>query len=195
MMYQHRHRTHSLLRIAVCALPLLAVACTPVAESSKKAGEHVKNNAFALRDHFKDLVTFQPKPKQKKPIEPTYCYRVMQDIMCYREPMAGAEGRLVAYQGPGEEAVPQDQAGAAQRREQDYAMAVPVTPVAEARTVPDVALVRPLDTPATPSPAYAMPGLKGGAPSEERTEKSLEKFADVEPEVVGPLPEVAGTSE
>src|SRR5690606_1557085 len=32
----------------------------------------------------------------------SYCYTVMQDIVCYRQPMPCWEGRLVGYQGTGD---------------------------------------------------------------------------------------------
>jgi hypothetical protein len=37
----------------------------------------------------------------KQPMPVRYCYRVLQDILCYREQMPGWENKLVAYQGAG----------------------------------------------------------------------------------------------
>lgn len=33
------------------------------------------------------------------PVPPSYCYRVLQDINCYRSPLPGQTHRLVGYQG------------------------------------------------------------------------------------------------
>jgi hypothetical protein len=35
------------------------------------------------------------------PLAPSYCYRVQQDVLCYRQPMPGWEHRLAGYQGTG----------------------------------------------------------------------------------------------
>ncbi|MDX2113259.1 MAG: hypothetical protein SFW63_05970 [Alphaproteobacteria bacterium] len=55
----------------------------------------IKRTNRKLRDWW---LTPLPEP-QPSEIASSYCYRVFQDIVCYREPMAGWEHRLVAYQG------------------------------------------------------------------------------------------------
>ncbi len=57
--------------------------------------DQIKRTNRKVRDW---CLTPLPQP-QPNAIAASYCYRVLQDIMCYREPMPGWEQRLVAYQG------------------------------------------------------------------------------------------------
>lgn len=41
----------------------------------------------------------QPHTPEKQPMPTRYCYRVLQDILCYRDQMKGWEAKLVGYQG------------------------------------------------------------------------------------------------
>ena len=45
------------------------------------------------------LITPRPPKKPNNAIAASYCYHAQSDITCYRQPMPGWEGRLVAYQG------------------------------------------------------------------------------------------------
>ena len=57
--------------------------------------DSIKRTNDRLRDWW-----LTPLPKDtKKPISDRYCYKVLQDILCYRQQMAGWENRLVGYQG------------------------------------------------------------------------------------------------
>lgn len=38
--------------------------------------------------------------KIPKPVPDSYCYKVMQDIVCYRQPVQGWSHKLVGHQGP-----------------------------------------------------------------------------------------------
>lgn len=80
-------------------LALLLPACTSMAEGGEKAAHDSTAAFFETREKLKEMFTYHPKPKELKPVPTRYCYRVMQDIMCYADPQPGAEGRLVAYQG------------------------------------------------------------------------------------------------
>ena len=44
---------------------------------------------------------FTPPAKKGEPLPVAnrYCYHAQTDVLCYRQPMPGWEGRLVAYQG------------------------------------------------------------------------------------------------
>lgn len=82
-------------------LPLLLLlgACTQMVDGGEggalKTEKSIRDTGEALRNLF----TYERKPTALKAIPSTYCYRVMQDIVCYRDPQPGAEARLVAYQG------------------------------------------------------------------------------------------------
>jgi hypothetical protein len=41
----------------------------------------------------------RPEAPQPVAVPASYCYKVLQDVLCYRQPMPGWEHRLVAYQG------------------------------------------------------------------------------------------------
>lgn len=66
-----------------------------VEKASLDADKGVRNTTDKLREIF----TYQPKKKELKPIPSSYCYRTLLDIICYSEPLPGADDRLVAYQG------------------------------------------------------------------------------------------------
>jgi hypothetical protein len=61
----------------------------------------VKRTAERTREWW--LTPLPPKPP-KHPVPPSYCYRVLQDVLCYRSPMPGWEYKLVGWQGTGAEA-------------------------------------------------------------------------------------------
>ncbi len=57
--------------------------------------DQTKKTAMKLREWW--LV---PLPSQEPaPVPPSYCYKVFQDIMCYRDVLPGMSHRLVGYQG------------------------------------------------------------------------------------------------
>ena len=69
--------------------------------------ETVGGMANDLRDNVKKtgrylrkwLLTPLPEEGKKLAVAPSYCYHVLQDILCYRQPMPGWEHRLAGYQG------------------------------------------------------------------------------------------------
>ncbi len=76
-----------------------------VQENVEKNGMRVAND---VRDNLKKTGEqmrkwwLTPLPSTaKQPMPVRYCYRVLQDILCYREQMPGWENKLVAYQGAG----------------------------------------------------------------------------------------------
>lgn len=96
-------------------------ACDHLAEDSKAVKEQAKTDAKTVQDNVtgktmrvadnvRDSVKrtnermrswwLTPLPSQEKLATPTrYCYKVLQDILCYREQMVGWENKLVGYQG------------------------------------------------------------------------------------------------
>ena len=77
---------------------------------AKTVSDKVETNTMRVANNIRDGVrrtgervrswwlTPLPNP-QKHDIPNRYCYRVMQDILCYREQMIGWENKLVGYQG------------------------------------------------------------------------------------------------
>jgi hypothetical protein len=144
----------------LCGASALA-ACADLREGSLE----IKRSVYAHRDTVKELVKPYPPPPKPglKPVRDAYCYRVMQDIMCYHEPQPGAEARLVAYQGNeiGGEGVANS--GALPQ------MAAAVQPVAVRDTAPRQSSIHVplLLTPQEPPPPAATPEVKPQAKLEE----------------------------
>lgn len=59
--------------------------------------DQTKKTAMKMREWW-----LEPLPEQKvPPVPPSYCYKVFQDITCYRQPLPGKSHQLVGYQGSG----------------------------------------------------------------------------------------------
>lgn len=109
-------------------------ACTELVQGGKQMNENIKYNAYEFKETVKELVTYHPPAKPvPKPLPPSYCYKVYQDIMCYREPIPGAERRLVGWQGDnvveGVAVTPPEPVVAVPPSAQETQSAVPVPPV------------------------------------------------------------------
>lgn len=72
-------------------------------QGAKRVATNVRDNVRHNSRRLKEWWFYDPEEAAKgpQPVDPKYCYRVMQDILCYPGPMAGWETRLVAYQGTG----------------------------------------------------------------------------------------------
>jgi hypothetical protein len=82
--------------------PLSLTACVQTAHNLNETGHYFVDDFGKSIDRVREYVSVPDKPLPKAPpVKPSYCYRVMQDIICYDNPKPGAESRLVAYQGPG----------------------------------------------------------------------------------------------
>jgi hypothetical protein len=79
-------------------------------KDAKQVEANVTKNAMRVADNVRDSVKrtndrvrdwwITPLPSNaKQPMPTRYCYKVLQDILCYRQQMAGWENKLVAYQG------------------------------------------------------------------------------------------------
>ncbi len=71
-----------------------------------KTGAHriannVRDNVRVTSRRMKEWWFYEPKPPQNRDVASSYCYRVLQDVVCYRQPMPEWEHRLVGYQGTG----------------------------------------------------------------------------------------------
>lgn len=85
-------------------------AQTQAEKDAKTVQSNVGKNVMRVANNVRDRIKMTnehirnwwitPLPNTEKQPTPTrYCYRVLQDILCYREQMVGWEGKLVAYQG------------------------------------------------------------------------------------------------
>lgn len=108
---------------------------------AEQSGMRVANN---VRDQVKKTGMMMrkwwltPLPDQTPaPVPSSYCYRVMQDIVCYRAPMPGQEHQLVGYQG--DNAPPPDtlqtKALPVSRIQKQNAAASPASRIANAKPV------------------------------------------------------------
>lgn len=110
-------------KIVVISALLLLSACDHFDEDSKAVSDqtrkdakqvetNVGNNATRVANNVRDQIKrtgehvrnwwITPLPSNaRQPLPPRYCYRVLQDILCYRAQMPGWEDKLVAYQGDG----------------------------------------------------------------------------------------------
>lgn len=108
----------SLLALSACssghdAGDTASAAAEAVGDELAEAGAHFSNFGDGAKqgfygglDRMADWMRPVPKPGPPQPIAASYCYTVLQDIMCYRKPMPGWEHRLVAYQGTNAPAPP-----------------------------------------------------------------------------------------
>ncbi len=102
----HRRR-RCLLLPALVAIVLLP-ACTSVNEvvdTVDKINKDSKLNTILTQERLKKIFTYNPKQPIRE-VPHSYCYLVMQDIMCYNQQIPGAEYRLVGWQGTGSEEMP-----------------------------------------------------------------------------------------
>lgn len=181
--------------IILVALP----ACTQVVEGAKTVAASGTVAADSTRSKVEELLTYRaPKPPAVPPVPPTYCYRVMQDIVCYKEPKKDARGRLVAFQAS------QMEGGTPAPL-----LAEVPPPVMEVKTTvgeasPGMKMPEGSSTSA-PVPLMSKPPEKTAdaekvvpekeeAAQKAKTEKSIQKFANTKPLFVGEGPVVKETS-
>lgn len=79
----------------------VADAKTNYVEQSTQYLSDFKNNVYKGARELRDWWLTPPEHKPPRAVPPSYCYRTFQDVVCYRQPVAGWENRIVAYQGTG----------------------------------------------------------------------------------------------
>ena len=67
--------------------------------------DQIKKTSMKMREWWLTPLA-APEPT---PVPPSYCYRVLQDIVCYRDAMPGMTHKLVGYQGDGTQPPPMAQ--------------------------------------------------------------------------------------
>ena len=77
-----------------------------IRERGMRMADNVRDNLKKSGDKLREWWITSPAEKPAQPIKASYCYHVLQDIVCYRAPMPGWEHRLAGYQGTGAEPPP-----------------------------------------------------------------------------------------
>jgi len=88
-------------KIVFALLLLSLTSCDSVHDGTVRSLNGVEDNTDTAWSKTREYLWLDDKNKVKKAPEvsqPRYCYRTYQDIICYGEPLVGAENRLVAYQ-------------------------------------------------------------------------------------------------
>lgn len=87
------------------------IVTTQVKKDYKNVQNNVGKSTGRMADNVRDSIKrtgnklhewwVEPLPdtSHKNPMPPRYCYKVLQDILCYREQVVGWESKLVGYQG------------------------------------------------------------------------------------------------
>ena len=70
-----------------------------VSKNAMRVADNVRDSIKRTNEHVRDWWITPLPSTAKQPMPTRYCYRVLQDILCYRQQMAGWENKLVAYQG------------------------------------------------------------------------------------------------
>lgn len=96
----------------------LTVLKDQVSEDGEQAGKNVGGKVNRIGNNVRDrikitgrqmrewwLTPLPPEPELTA-VPPSYCYKVLQDVLCYRQVMPGWEQRLVGYQGTHAETPP-----------------------------------------------------------------------------------------
>lgn len=88
-------------RSALIFTGLLSVsACEPAKQTGTFLANNLKDSLYETGYAVQDWAMTPPRGKgEPLPVASSYCYRAQTDVLCYRQPMPGWEGRLVAYQG------------------------------------------------------------------------------------------------
>ncbi len=88
------------------ALPVLFLgclatgACAPAEETGTSLANNIKDSIYETTYQVQDWALTPPKKKAEPlAVANRYCYHAQTDVLCYRQPMPGWEGRLIAYQG------------------------------------------------------------------------------------------------
>lgn len=72
-----------------------------VTSKATRVADNVRDGIKRTGEHVRDWWITPLPSKAKQPMPIRYCYRVLQDILCYRQQMPGWENKLVAFQGAG----------------------------------------------------------------------------------------------
>lgn len=158
------------MRISVFSLGfcLLISGCMKVQDTSTRALDKVETETSSSWYKIREFLDLPAKPpaKPKSRVQPRYCYKAMQNVICYPAPVAGQEERLVAYQnsaGTGYTLAPHAEQVHAPATKKKGAKAAKVAEKAPEAATAAAASVAPVPT-AAPAPTPA-PTVIGPAPT------------------------------
>src|SRR5262249_26051832 len=111
LMYQHEQNRYPAMQLNVILAPsmsprsltytliacLALTACNKAQDSANNVLDTVGNETSDTYNKVRDIFDLHSKPKPEKPTQPSYCYKTMQDIICYPRPLPGQEERLTGY--------------------------------------------------------------------------------------------------
>ncbi len=70
-----------------------------VTHNTMRVADTVRDNVKRTGEKIREWWLTPLPSNAKQPMPTRYCYKVLQDILCYRQQMAGWENKLVGYQG------------------------------------------------------------------------------------------------
>jgi len=94
------------VRYPIVFTALIALTACTAPQTALNEANDMKANIYQTSGEVKDWFLTPPPKNERVPVASTYCYKVFQDILCYRQPMPGYEDRLIAYQGTNAEPPP-----------------------------------------------------------------------------------------
>lgn len=87
-------------QIAALLVCMLLMACAGATDTASGALDTAGNETSSSYTKMREMMGLQAKkaPRPVDSIQPRYCYKTYEDIVCYGKPVPGYEERLVAYQ-------------------------------------------------------------------------------------------------
>lgn len=85
------------------ALALMLTACAEGKQSAERAGSLARKHYVETGQKIREIFTIPPKENPKpKPANSAYCYKAMQDVVCYNVPIEGQQERMTGFQEGGQ---------------------------------------------------------------------------------------------
>lgn len=189
------------LALLLCCSALSA--CTGFQENGERAAKNASEAMNNVSHKMRELVTYKPPVKRYHPVHERYCYRVMQDVLCYREPRPDLGSTFIAYQGNAEVVEELPKTGSLFGNEGTVTgggvtyTAPPRTETRQlVRTEPEGGMPRPQPRPIS-APPVKEPGIDKAAPDDALKKPEISppsKFQHLKPIYVPPAPPVKGSN-
>lgn len=89
-----------MVRYGLLITCLVAVsACTPIVENSQRAVYKVRGAVYDATEKMQSYLAYSPDSDMPQAPQTRYCYKVIGDVVCYREPQPFLSNPLVGRQG------------------------------------------------------------------------------------------------
>ncbi len=83
----------------LCLLSLSLTACADARDNGIKAESAVHSTYVQTGQRVRDWFRIPPRENpQPTPPNNAYCYKALQDVVCYNAPVYGQEGRMTGFQ-------------------------------------------------------------------------------------------------